>query len=136
MNVLLLEDRLAASTGKGVAYVYNRGIGNSTAGCSCGWIGRRRLLKAAAEQDAWSHCAYLTDVLTVSEDEIRSAVAELAFKARLVAEPSGAVALAAYRRHRMPAGPTVVIVSGGNIEPALLSEILTASAAVGKDQRD
>lgn len=59
MNVLLLEDRLTASTGKGVAYVYNRGIGNSTAGCSCGWIGRRRLLKAAAEQDAWSHCAYL-----------------------------------------------------------------------------
>ncbi|WP_241471931.1 threonine ammonia-lyase [Mycolicibacterium neoaurum] len=94
-------------------------------------------LRSQPSELSFAHLQHvLTDVLTVSEDEIRSAVAELAFKARLVAEPSGAVALAAYRRHRMPAGPTVVIVSGGNIEPALLSEILTASAAVGKDQRD
>lgn len=76
----------------------------------------------------------LTDVLTVSEDEIRSAVAELAVRARLVSEPSGAVGLAAYRRHATPAGPTVVVLSGGNIEPALLADIVGASAAVGVDQ--
>ncbi|MDT5186938.1 MAG: hypothetical protein QOI29_5096, partial [Mycobacterium sp.] len=31
------------------------GFGHSEAACSCGWTGRRRYLKAAAEQDAWMH---------------------------------------------------------------------------------
>ena len=57
MKALQLEELLAESTGQGVAYVYRRGFGDSTAGCSCGWTGTRRHLKAAAEQDAWSHCA-------------------------------------------------------------------------------
>ncbi|MGV0746304.1 threonine ammonia-lyase [Mycolicibacterium sp. XJ870] len=67
----------------------------------------------------------LDDVITVSEDEIRCAVAELANRAHLVSEPSGAVALAGYRKVVAPAGPTVVIVSGGNIEPPLLADILS-----------
>ncbi|OBF93090.1 threonine dehydratase [Mycobacterium sp. 852002-51152_SCH6134967] len=66
----------------------------------------------------------LDDVVTVTEDEIRSAVRELAHRAHLVSEPSGAVALAAYRKGPSPAGRTVVVLSGGNIEPALLQEIL------------
>ncbi|MBS1694935.1 MAG: threonine/serine dehydratase [Actinobacteria bacterium] len=66
----------------------------------------------------------LDDVVTVSEDEIRAAVRELAYRAHLVAEPSGAVALAAYRAHATPPGPAVVVVSGGNIDPAMLREIL------------
>jgi hypothetical protein len=39
----------------GVVAVHNYGFGHSTAACSCGWSGRRRYLKAAAEQDAWMH---------------------------------------------------------------------------------
>jgi hypothetical protein len=39
----------------GVVAVQNYGFGHSTAACSCGWTGRRRYLKAAAEQDAWVH---------------------------------------------------------------------------------
>ena len=39
----------------GVVAVYNYGFGHSAAVCSCGWTGRRRYLKAAAEQDAWMH---------------------------------------------------------------------------------
>jgi hypothetical protein len=39
----------------GVVAVLNYGLGHSTAACSCGWVGRRRYLKAAAEQDAWMH---------------------------------------------------------------------------------
>jgi hypothetical protein len=39
----------------GVVSVHLLGLGNTTARCSCGWVGRRRLLKAAAEQDAWTH---------------------------------------------------------------------------------
>jgi hypothetical protein len=39
----------------GVASVRRLGLFDATARCSCGWSGRRRLLVAAAEQDAWSH---------------------------------------------------------------------------------
>jgi threonine dehydratase len=66
----------------------------------------------------------LDDVITVSENDIRAAVRELALRAHLVSEPSGAVTLAAYRAVSTPPGRTVAILSGGNIEPALLAEIL------------
>ena len=66
----------------------------------------------------------LDDLITVSENDIRAAVREIALRAHLVAEPSGATALAAYRSRETPQGPTVVVVSGGNVEPALLAEIL------------
>jgi len=67
----------------------------------------------------------LDDVITVSENEIRAAVREIAYKAHLVSEPSGAVALAAYRQGSTPPGRTVMVLSGGNIEPEMLQEILT-----------
>ena len=41
--------------GHGMVVVHNYGFGHSAAACSCGWTGRRRYLKAAAEQDAWVH---------------------------------------------------------------------------------
>ena len=66
----------------------------------------------------------LDELITVSENDIRAAVREIALRAHLVTEPSGATALAAYRRGETPPGPTVVVVSGGNVEPALLAEIL------------
>jgi threonine dehydratase len=66
----------------------------------------------------------LDGVITVSENEIRAAVRELAVKSHLVSEPSGAVALAAYRQGATPPGRTVIILSGGNIEPLLLQQIL------------
>ena len=66
----------------------------------------------------------LDEIVTVSEAEIRSGVRELAFRARLVAEPSGAVALAGYRKVAAPAGPAVVILSGGNVAPEMLGQIL------------
>ncbi|HEV2780731.1 MAG TPA: threonine/serine dehydratase [Actinophytocola sp.] len=65
------------------------------------------------------------DIVTVTEDEILDAVATLALRARLVAEPSGAVTAAAYlNRTELPAGRTAAVVSGGNIDPALLAEVL------------
>jgi hypothetical protein len=39
----------------GLVVVHRIGIGHSYAMCSCGWSGSRRLLKAAACQDAWGH---------------------------------------------------------------------------------
>jgi hypothetical protein len=41
----------------GIVAVYRIRTGNSYAVCSCGWSGSRRLLKAAACQDAWAHAA-------------------------------------------------------------------------------
>jgi threonine dehydratase len=64
----------------------------------------------------------------VSEDEMLTAVRLLARQARLVAEPGGAAAVAAWLFHpaELPAARTpVAVLSGGNIDPALLAEILT-----------
>src|SRR6266511_681687 len=70
--------------------------------------------------------AYLAGIVTVTEEEILSTVAVLARSARIVAEPSGAVAAAAFLHHRdeLPAGRTVAVVSGGNIDPDLLARVL------------
>jgi threonine dehydratase len=66
----------------------------------------------------------LDGIITVSEGEIESAVRELANRAHLVSEPSGAVALAAYRQGQTPPGRTVMVLSGGNIDPRALNDIL------------
>jgi threonine dehydratase len=71
------------------------------------------------------------DIITVTEDEIREAVRRLALEARLVAEPGGAVAVAAclLRERELPASATrVAVLSGGNIDPALLAGILSPAA--------
>ncbi|UVS76745.1 threonine/serine dehydratase [Actinokineospora sp. UTMC 2448] len=70
--------------------------------------------------------AYVDGIVTVSEDEIRAAVALLAHKANLVAEPSGAVSVAGYLFRDLPEGKTVAVISGGNVDPAMLSEILSS----------
>lgn len=68
----------------------------------------------------------LDGIVTVSEEEILTTVPVLARSARMVAEPSGAVTVAAYLHHRaeLPPGRTVAVVSGGNIDPALLAGLL------------
>src|SRR5882757_7647824 len=70
----------------------------------------------------------LDDVITVSENDIREAVREIGLRAHLVSEPSGAVALAGYRTARTPPGPTVTILSGGNVEPDLLVQIFAGQS--------
>ena len=72
--------------------------------------------------------SFVDEIVTVSEEEIREAVRRLALEARLVAEPSGAVAFAGYlfRRDELPpARFNAVVVSGGNVEPRLLRQVLT-----------
>jgi len=69
---------------------------------------------------------YVDDIVTVSEDEIMRAAAILAQNPKTVAEPSGAVATAAFLFHReqLPASNhTVAVISGGNIDPDLLRRI-------------
>ncbi len=70
---------------------------------------------------------YADGIITVKEHEIRQAMRHLLFSARILAEPSGAVTTAAAMFHapEIPVeGKIVAVVSGGNIEPALFSEIL------------
>jgi hypothetical protein len=71
--------------------------------------------------------SHVDDIVTVTEDEIREAVRRIAAQAHLVAEPGGAVAVAAclLREHDLPPARTrVAVLSGGNIDPALLVGIL------------
>jgi threonine dehydratase len=74
--------------------------------------------------------ANLTDVVLVSDDEVRAAVRYLALRAHIVLEPSGAVAAAAVLSGRLPIplnSRVGVILSGGNIDPDLLTDILRSS---------
>jgi threonine dehydratase len=76
----------------------------------------------------WSHIrALVDDVVTVTEDEIASAVRRIVLEAKLVCEPSGAVALAgclAAASRREQGSASVVVVSGGNVEPMMLSGLI------------
>jgi threonine dehydratase len=70
-----------------------------------------------------------TDMITVTEEEMLTAVRMLARHARLVAEPGGAAAVAAclFRSRELPrASAPVAVLSGGNIDPELLARILAA----------
>jgi threonine dehydratase len=78
--------------------------------------------------------AFVDDIVAVSEDEILDAMRRMALRARLVAEPSGAVAFAAHLFHRdeLPASRlNVAVVSGGNVEPQLLSQVLAGGSSTG-----
>lgn len=75
----------------------------------------------------FEHVRALVDaVLTVSEQQILAAVRLIAHRARLVAEPSGAVTTAGYLAHAEAQGfgRTVAIVSGGNVDAAAYARML------------
>jgi threonine dehydratase len=73
---------------------------------------------------------FVDDILAVTEEEILEAMRRLALRVRLVAEPSGAVTFAAHLFHskELPASRlTVAVISGGNVEPGLLAEVVAGS---------
>jgi len=74
---------------------------------------------------------FVDGIVTCSEAEIRTATRIILQATNIVAEPSGAVTLAAALFHAdelPPAKRIVAIVSGGNIEPALRSELVAEMA--------
>jgi threonine dehydratase len=118
-----VEPELAADTAEGLR-----------AGERVDWAMERRSrtiadgLRSQPSALTFAHLrAVLDGVITVSEDEIRSAVRTIVHKAHLVAEPSGAVAVAAYLFHgdELPEGKTVAVVSGGNLDPKTLVDLLS-----------
>ncbi len=81
-------------------------------------------LRAEPSELTFEHMrAYVDDIVTVSEEQIGEAVGLLARKARLVVEPSGAVAVAAHLA-RPSSGAAVAVLSGGNVDPEVLARYL------------
>ncbi len=65
------------------------------------------------------------NALTASEQAVREAVRWAWDKHKLIVEPGGAIALAALLSGRAePAEGTVLVLSGGNVDPALHAEIV------------
>ena len=65
------------------------------------------------------------EVHTVSEGGLSRAVVMLLERAKLVAEPAGAAAVAWLIESGMPLdGPVVAVISGGNIDPLLMLRIV------------
>jgi threonine dehydratase len=64
-------------------------------------------------------------VVTVSDDEIAKAIVVLSERSKQVVEPAGAVGVAALMSGAIkPKGKTVVVLSGGNIDPLLMQKVI------------
>jgi threonine dehydratase len=71
---------------------------------------------------------FMDGIVTVSEDQMADAMRQLASRARLVVEPSGAAAMGAHLAGAAPRADgddaRVVVISGGNVDPELYLRIL------------
>jgi threonine dehydratase len=69
--------------------------------------------------------AFVDDVVTVDEEQISQALLLLLERAKAVVEPAGAVSLAAVLAGKVPGtGPVVALLSGGNVDPLLLTKLI------------
>jgi threonine dehydratase len=67
----------------------------------------------------------LDDMVTVTDEEISEAIVLLLERAKLVVEGAGAAPIAALLAGRVEgSGPAVAILSGGNIDPTLLIQVM------------
>lgn len=65
------------------------------------------------------------EVVTIEDDETAKAIVVLLERAKLVVEPAGAVGVAALLAGKLDLeGPTVVILSGGNIDPMIMERVI------------
>jgi threonine dehydratase len=70
------------------------------------------------------------DVVTVTDDDIARALLMLLERAKQVVEPAGAVGVAAILAGKVTGtGPTVSVLSGGNIDPLLLQRVVSHGLA-------
>jgi threonine dehydratase len=74
----------------------------------------------------WERMRSIVDgSIVVTLEETRRAVRMIADRARVIAEGAGALPLAAALTGRAGRGPIVAVVSGGNIDPQKLCDILS-----------
>lgn len=85
-----------------------------------------------------SVATHVDEMLTVSEESMSQALLLLLERAKQVVEPGGAAGVAALLEHRDRAdlfcnGPVVAVLSGGNIDPLLLMQVMRHGlAAAGR----
>ena len=73
------------------------------------------------------------EVVTVSDDDTATALLVLLERAKLVVEPAGAVGVAAILSGQVKAtGTTVVILSGGNIDPLMMERVISHGLATSE----
>ncbi|MGH9076211.1 MAG: threonine ammonia-lyase [Acidimicrobiales bacterium] len=69
--------------------------------------------------------AFVDEMVTVEEEQISAAMLLLVERAKAVVEPSGAAALAAVLAGKVAgSGPVVAVLSGGNVDPLLLTKLV------------
>ena len=70
---------------------------------------------------------YVDDIVTVTDDEVATAILNLIEQQKMVAEGAGAVAVAAamFRKLPLDGKKAVCLVSGGNIDVNILSRVIT-----------
>ncbi len=67
------------------------------------------------------------EVVTVTEDDIARAILLLVERAKMVVEPAGATPVAAMLAGKIAAdGPTVAVLTGGNIDPMMLEKVISS----------
>lgn len=75
----------------------------------------------------------VSDVVTVDDDETTKALLMLLERAKLVVEPAGAVGVAALLFGQIQvSGPTVVVLSGGNIDPMVMERVISHGLAASE----
>jgi threonine dehydratase len=76
---------------------------------------------------------HIDKVVTVSENEIAKAILVLIERAKQIVEPAGAVGVAALLAGKLKLkGKTVVILSGGNMDPLLLQRVVKHGLAAAE----
>jgi len=76
---------------------------------------------------------FVDEVVNVTEGDTAQALLTLLERAKLVVEPAGAVGVAAILSGQIAAtGPTVVILSGGNIDPLVMERVISHGLAASE----
>ncbi len=68
--------------------------------------------------------ALVDDVVLVTDDAMRRAAARLLVRGKLLVEYSGAATVAALRSGLVGGGPVAAVISGGNMDPSLIPDLL------------
>lgn len=78
---------------------------------------------------------WVDEIVTVSEDALSRALVLCIERAKLIVEPAGAAAVAALMTHSAAdiglTGPVCAVLSGGNIDPLLLTHVITHGLRAG-----
>jgi threonine dehydratase len=79
--------------------------------------------RVSVGEKAWSVISELVDdVVSVEDEEILRAVHFVLTRTKLVVEPTGAMTVAALLSRRFPDGAAVAVLSGGNLDPEILTQ--------------